>query len=170
MWVAGPSDTFSRFLGTFPVALSRRSVGWFVAKSATYQPIVERTIHVVATSIDGTKAALTAAKRAAQQRGARVVLLVPTVDSPDTPAEQFADATNWLVARYQKVARDIGQPVQVRISAGQNAAKAVALLSPVNGVVFMGGPVQWFWPSAEERIAAALRRTGRDVVFVGCNR
>jgi hypothetical protein len=141
-----------------------------VAKSATYQPIAERTIHVVATSIDGTKAALTAAKRAAQQRGARVVLLVPKVDSPDAPADHFSESTSWLAARYQKVARDIGQPVQMRVCAGQNAAKAAALLTPINGVIFMGGPVRWFWPSAEERIAAALRRTGRDVVFIGCNR
>ena len=80
------------------------------------------------------------------------------------------DATNWLVARYEQVARDVDQPVQVRVCAAPDAAAAAALLSPANGVLFIGGPERWLWPSPEQRLAAKLRRAGRDVVFVGCNR
>jgi hypothetical protein len=137
---------------------------------ATEQPAVAPTISVVATTIEGTEAALVAAKQAAQERGARVSLLVPRIDSPAPPAERFVDTTNWLVARYEKVALDVGQPVKVRVCACRDAAAAAALLSPANSTVFVGGPVRRFWPSAEERLAARLRRTGRDVVFVGCNR
>jgi hypothetical protein len=137
---------------------------------ATTQPTVAPTISVVATTIEGTEAALAAAKQAAQGRHARVSLLVPRVDSPATTAERFVDATNWLVARYEKVARDAGQPVRVRVCACRNAAEAAVLLSPVNGTLYVGGPERWWWPTAEERLAAQLRRTGRDVVFVGCNR
>lgn len=141
-----------------------------MAMLATAQPAVAPTISVVATTVEGTEAALLAAKHEAQERGAHVVLLVPRVDSPAPPAERFVDTTNWLVARYEKVASGVGQPVKVRVCACRNAADAAALLSPATGTVFVGGPVRRFWPSAEERMAARLRRTGRDVVFVGCNR
>jgi hypothetical protein len=141
-----------------------------MATLATLQPSVAPTISVVATTIDGTKAALIAAKQEAQERGARVALLVPRVDSPAPPAERFVDTTNWLVANLEEVARDVGQPVQVRVCAGPSAAEIAALLSPANGTLFVGGPVHWLWPGAEERLAAKLRRAGRDVVFVGCNR
>ncbi len=140
-----------------------------MAKLAAQETGVAPTIGVVATSIDGTKAALLAAKHEAQERGARVLLLVPRVP-PAPPAERFVDTSNWLVARYEKMARDVEQPVQVRVCAGPNAAKAAALVSPANGTLFVGGHAHWLWPSAEERLAATLRRAGRDVVFVECEK
>lgn len=134
------------------------------------QPAVAPTVGVLATTIEGTAAALLAAKQEAGEHGARVVLLIPRVDSPAPPAERFVDTTDWLVARYEKVARNVGQPIEVRVCACRDAATAATLLSPTNGTVFVGGPVHRFWPSAEERLAARLRRTGRDVVFVECHR
>ena len=137
---------------------------------AMHQPIVGGTIHVVATTIDGTKAALVAAKREAKLRGAGVVLLVPTVEAPDTPGEESVDATNWRVARYRRLVREAGQPVQIRICPCGNVAQAAAPIGSPNNVLFVGGPMRWLWLSAEQRMAATLRRSGHHVVFVGCNR
>jgi hypothetical protein len=131
---------------------------------------METLISVVATTMDGTRAALLAAKQAAQDRKARVALIVPRVPSGAPSGQRFMDATNWLVARYEQVARDVDQPVQLRVCAAPDAATAAALLSPAGGIVFIGGPSGWLWPSPERRLAAKLRRRGREVVFVGCNR
>jgi len=121
-----------------------------------------RTISVVATSVDATKAALAAAKPIAAKAGLPVVLLIPR--------NAFGRDTNWLVAGYEEAARDVGQPVQVRVGLSPSALAAVTTLTPSGGTVVIGGPERWWWPTAEERLAAKLRRAGRDVVFVGCNR
>ena len=141
-----------------------------MAMLLTQQTEVAPTIGVVATTINGTKAALLAAQREARAYGARIVLLVPRVDAPAPPAERFVDTSNWLVARFEKVARDVGQPVQVRVVTASTAAKGAELLSPANGILFVGGPIRWLWPSSEQRMAARLRRSGRQVVFVGCEK
>jgi hypothetical protein len=117
-------------------------------------------IHVLATSIEGTRAALSAAKPMAQQSGLPVVLMIPT-------RRDDRDA-NWLVAGYEQLARDVGQPVRVRIGMSPSEVAAMASLSPVDSTVIIGGNSRWWWPTLEERIATGLRRTGRRVVFVGC--
>jgi hypothetical protein len=127
-------------------------------------------ISVVATTIQGTEAALLAAKAAAQGRGGQISLLVPRVDFPAPPPDRFVDTTSWLVARYEKIARDVGQPVRVRVCACRSAAEAAARLGPASGTLFVGGPERWWWPTAEKRLAATLRRAGRDVIYVACNR
>ena len=119
-------------------------------------------IHVLATSVEGTRAALSAAKPIAEQSGAAVVLLIPT--RPD-----HRDA-NWLVAGYEQIAREVGQPVRVRVGVSSNHVAALTMLAPSGGTVIIGGPSRWWWPTIEERIAARLRRTGRHVVFVDANR
>jgi len=118
------------------------------------------TISVLATTVAGTKAALAAAKPIAEQSGSPVLLLISK--GPDS-----RDA-NWLVARYEELARDVGQPVRVRVGVSSSATEAATLLTPSDGTIIVGGPSRWWWPTAEERIAARLRRAGRRVVFVGC--
>jgi hypothetical protein len=125
-------------------------------------------ISVVATTPDGTRAALLAAKRELRAQDTRIALIVPQAPAPAPVATRFTDATNWLVARYEKVAREVDQPVQVRVAVTADTAAAAAMLSSENGLVFIGGPSRWFWPSQAQRLAAKLRRAGRNVVFVGC--
>ena len=127
-------------------------------------------ISVIATTIDGTRAALLAAKQEARERNARVALIVPRGPLPAPDADRFTDTTNWLVAGYEQVARDVDQPVQVRVCAARDAASAATFLSPADGLVFVGGSSGWLWPSHEQRLAAQLRRAGRQVVFVGCEK
>ena len=125
------------------------------------------TVHVVATSVEGTEAALRAAAPVATRQQARLVLLVPDIGSPETDDSPIA--TNWLIARYEETARTIEHPVVIRLCKTPNAAEAALRLTPGRAVMFVGGTSNWLWPSVEERLAARLRRSGRDVVFVACN-
>jgi hypothetical protein len=119
-------------------------------------------IHVLATSIEGTRAALSAARPIAEESGLPVVLVIPTL--PDD-----RDA-NWLVAGYEQIARDVGQAVRVRVGVSSNAAASATMLTPPDTTVLIGGAPRWWWPTAEQRLAARLRRAGCDVVFVECSR
>ena len=119
-------------------------------------------IHVLATSVEGTRAALAAAKPIAERSGVPVILMIPT-----RPGDRDA---SWLVAGYEQIARDVGQPVRVRVGVSYSATASAAMLTPPDGTLVIGGPARWWWPTIEQRLAARLRRTGRDVLFVGCSR
>jgi hypothetical protein len=122
------------------------------------------TIHVIATTSDGTQAALKAAIPAAIRQNARVVLLVLVQRAP-ADSEQSPWATRALIDRYDEMAK----PVQIRLCLTPAEGRAVARLVPRTTTVFIGGPVRVWWPSAEQRLAASLRRREFEVVFVGCN-
>ena len=119
-------------------------------------------IHVLATSIEGTRAALSAVKPIAEQSGLPVVLMIP--------AQAGHRDANWLVAGYEQLARDVGQPVRVRIGVSSNVVASAEMLTERDSPLVIGGPSRGWWPTAEERLAAQLRRAGRDVLFVGCAR
>ena len=129
------------------------------------KPTQIHTVHVVATSLEGTRAALKAAARVAASRRARLVLLVPDVTPP--AIAQSPLAANWLIARYEEMARAVDQPVAIRLCKTTSAAEVALRLTPPDAVVYVGGTSTWLWPSAEERLAARLTRSGRAVVFVG---
>ena len=119
-------------------------------------------IHVLATSIEGTRAALSAVKPIAEQSGLPVVLMIPT--------EAGHRDANWLVASYEQLARDVGQAVRVRVGVSSNVVASAQMLTERDSPLVIGGPSRWWWPTAEERLAAQLRRAGRDVLFVGCEK
>jgi hypothetical protein len=129
-------------------------------------PATIPTIHVVATTMDGTRAALRAAASMAASRHARVVLLIPRSSGAglDTPPLFI----NRLVDRFDELSKALGQPVQIRVCLAPSPAAAARQMTPADATVVLGGRTSMFWPGTEERLAASLRRTGRAVVFVGC--
>ena len=126
------------------------------------------TIHVIATTFDGTEGALNAAMPTAIRQNARVVLLVLVQSAPDD-TEQSPWATKALIDRYEDMARPFNYPVQIRLCLTPAVGRAVARLMPRNTTVFIGGPFRVWWPGPEQRLAASLRRRDFEVVFVGCN-
>jgi hypothetical protein len=130
-------------------------------------------VYVVATTTEGTEAALTRAASLARifagEREARLVLVIPHVDGDaGLPAPATASNT-WLAEHYRLVARRFQESIQVTCCSCLDTTEAIRRLTLGRSVIVMGGPALWLWPSAEERLAARLRRSGRDVVFVGCN-
>jgi hypothetical protein len=154
---------FSNFLGNFPPLLIRRFLSSGIGATD-----MSATIHVIATTFDGTAAALKAVTPVATSHHARVVLLVPQTPGAEQ-AEQSPLAIPRLVARYDEVAKRLHQPVQIRVCLGPDVTEAAKRMTPNGATVFIGGRASLFWPSAEERLAARLRRSGREVVFIGCN-
>jgi hypothetical protein len=126
------------------------------------------TIHVIATTFDGTEAALKAAMPVAIQQNARVVLLV-LVQDVTAETEQSPWATKTLIDRYEEAVAPFKYPVQIRLCLTPAVGRAVARLIPRSTTVFIGGPARVWWPGPEERLAASLRRREFEVVFVGCN-
>jgi hypothetical protein len=125
------------------------------------------TIHVIATTAVGTEAALRAAVLRAIQHDARVVLLVPHTASGDLGGSFLRGTT--VVDEYDDIVKRVAHPVQIRLCMTPNPSEAVTHLIPTHARVFLGGPTSVWWPTVEERLAARLRRSGREVVFVGCN-
>ena len=126
---------------------------------------MQPTIHVIATTDHGTAAALRAATPLAARRHARVVLLVPQIMASDD--EENAPSTNWTVTRYDALARRLHQAVQIRVCVSGSVADAVTRMTPLNATVIVGGRTSIVWSTSEERLAAKLRRSGRNVVFIG---
>jgi hypothetical protein len=126
------------------------------------------TIHVIATTFDGTTAALRAVTPVASSHRARVVLLLPQMRGA-AEEDEAPLAISRLIARYDEVAKGLHQPVQIRLCLSPDVTEAAKRMTPNGATVFIGGRASFFWPSAEERLAARLRRSGREVVFVGCN-
>jgi AcrR family transcriptional regulator len=131
------------------------------------------TVHVVATTPEGTEAALTVAAHLAgvpaKGQAARIVLVVPRGGEDDALSAPSSVSLDWLLAHYQLVAQRFDRTVQVAFCDGRDPVAAIKRLTPDHATVVVGGAARWLWPSAEERVAARLRRAGREVVFVGCN-
>jgi hypothetical protein len=126
-------------------------------------------IHVVATTLDGTRDALVAATALARATDSRVCVIartgIPTGLSR-VPATHAAQA----------VAGDIGNLPE----ASSPVVDIVAILSrqptdlvpflPPHALVFIGGHSGRWWPSVEQRTAHAFARLGCRVVFIHTER
>jgi hypothetical protein len=112
-----------------------------------------QTVHVLATTPDGTRAALSAGRAFARRRHTHLVLLVTAPDS-------------WETARCLRVARQFDGSITVRVCSGPNTTEAIKHVVPTLALVVIGGPVRRWWPTIEQRMAERLRRHGRDAVFV----
>jgi hypothetical protein len=112
-----------------------------------------QTVHVLATTPDGTRAALAAGRTFARQRHTSIVLLVTTPDE-------------WETARCVRVAREFNRWMPIQICQGPNVTEAIKQVVPTRALVVIGGPARRWWPTVEQRLADRLRRHGRDAVFV----
>ena len=113
-------------------------------------------VHVIATTPEGTRAALAAARPFVA--GQPVVVVVP---STQASAIQYRDV---LATQYRRIANSLNQPIQLRICICRTSA-SVAQIIPIGATVLIGGAQRRWWPTREERMAAQLRRDGREVVF-----
>jgi hypothetical protein len=123
-------------------------------------------IYVVATTMTGTEAALRFAVSLARQRNARLVLVVPQVSHELVPGGAISRTKPWLVARYERIARTFDQRIQVLSCVSTSDVVAARQLTPPCATTVVGGRHRWWWPQPEERVAVALRRSGRHVAYV----
>ena len=124
------------------------------------------SVYVVATTLEGTRAALATARAVAEGSGAAAVLFVPWVVPYAEPLDRPTDSVAFGVRNFRRLAEESGTPVTVRVCLCRSCSAAIAAILPGDGVVVVGGPSRQWWPSREQRLAARLSRSGHRVLFV----
>ena len=122
------------------------------------------TVHVIATSLEGTREALEAATALARGLCGRVVVFLrrastdlnvpdPNIDNNETE-QAVRRLTNSYTPRPNVLSCVCKRPIDV----------VQLFQSP--GRVVIGGQARWWWPTAEQRLAEDLTRLGCHVTFV----
>jgi hypothetical protein len=122
-------------------------------------------IHVIATTLDGTRAALAAAVPLAKGSDARLVVLVPRIVSGAEELATPCEAIRVMAESYQRFARELGAEADVEICSSIGLDDLVAKIGAAHSQVVVGGPVGHWLTSPEERFTNRLARAGCQVVF-----
>ncbi len=123
-------------------------------------------VHVVATTLDGTRAALMAAVPLARGLAAGLVIVVPHVVSCAAERQIPAESAELMATRYEGIARAVGaDDVEVETFSSVGLDDLVARLCACNAPVVVGGPVGRWLTSPEERFANRLALAGCRVIF-----
>jgi hypothetical protein len=128
------------------------------------------SVFILATTMQGTRAALRAAGSYAHGLGARIVLLVPHVVPYVQTLEHPADPVTFAADRFRALAREIGVDVMIRICLCRPHSAALIALIPRDAAILIGGRTRRWWPTHEQRLTSTLTRTGRRVMFVAEDR
>jgi hypothetical protein len=129
-------------------------------------PAGRLAVAVLATTHEGTRSALTAAKRLTTGSDARVVLLVPRLTSFGPQFEPIGPERAALVDEHRALAADEGVHVSVLFCVCQRLDDVVHQLLGRSGLVIVGGRRRVWWPSREQRLVDRLIGEGYPVVFV----
>lgn len=122
------------------------------------------TVHVIATSLEGTREALEAATALARGLCGRVVVFLRrastdlNVPDPNIDNNETEQALRRLTDSYT--------PRPNVLSCVCKRAIDVVQLFQSPGLVVIGGKARWWWPTAEQRLAEDLTRLGCHVTFV----
>jgi hypothetical protein len=125
-------------------------------------------VNVIFTDVQSTAAALNFAQSFARELGARISLraavAVPfqlPLDQPHISVAFLQDVMRKLVAQLEK---DTFEPT-VHLYFCRDRVRALSQVLRPNSVVVIAGRRRW-WPTAETRMARALRAEGHRVIFV----
>ena len=133
-------------------------------------PLGEQTdskleISVVFTSVAWTIAALKRAAVLADQLGARITLLVPQVVPYPLPLTSPPVLLAFNERRFRLIASESPVETRVNIYLCREPFETVKAILKGRSLVVLGGRRGRWWPTAEQRLAGKLRRSGHEVVF-----
>jgi hypothetical protein len=145
---------------------------WTSLSPATRTPELQVTdagehrlnVSVIFTTVEGTMAALQTAGKLASQLGGRITLIVPEVVSYHLPLNRPPVLHDWNERRFRVLAE--GSPVDtaVRFYLCRDRDETLARALRPHSLVVIGGKKRW-WPTAEGRLVARLRKIGHEVVL-----
>jgi hypothetical protein len=121
------------------------------------------TIHVIATTNEGTRCALVEARRLTADLFARIVILVPHQVSYAIPLTNPTEVPEVIADQYAALASALGVDATVRLCLCRRADDVFRLLLMKESLVVIGGRRTW-WPSRVERLARRLTKSGHTVV------
>ena len=129
--------------------------------------VMERTIHVLATTPGATRAAIAAAVPLARGAGARLLVLVPHALPPPIDRDERLDSTALVVDAYRDLVAELGGDGAVRLCLCSRP-EDVSRLLPEHATIVVGGmPPRWL-PTSETRLARRMAALGPHVIMVAC--
>jgi hypothetical protein len=127
---------------------------------------MKSTIHVIATTFEGTRAALTMAVPLARGSSARLVVIVPRIVPYAVELESHVESTAFFVKRYRDLIVELGGDACVEVCMCRSLDAVVDHVRVAESTIVIGGPAGRWLTSPEERFANRLSREGSRVVFV----
>src|SRR5439155_6010101 len=129
-----------------------------------------KSIQVIATTPEGTRAAIEAAVPLAKGCGASLVVMVPEVIPYRLPADATPIAAEVAVEQYQRSIEALGGHGHVRVYMCPTVDDLIAHAIEREAMVVVGGASGRWRMSPEERFANRLSRAGHRVIFAatGC--
>jgi hypothetical protein len=125
-------------------------------------------VNIIFTDLRGTAASLNFAQSFARELGARIrvraAIAVPLRLPFDEPPVSLAFLEENLRNLLSQLEKDAFDPSVHLYLCRDRLATLLQVLRP-NSLVVIGGPKRW-WPTAETRMACALRSHGHRVIFV----
>jgi hypothetical protein len=125
-------------------------------------------ISVVFTSVDATLAALKAAGNLASSLGSRITLIVPQVVPYPLPLTSPPVLVDLNERRLRVIANNCRIETRVSIYLCRDPLQTLQSVLKPHSLVVLGSRKRW-WPTAEKRLAAKLRRAGHEVVITERN-
>lgn len=125
-------------------------------------------VTVIFTDPQGTAAALNFAQCFARQLGARIQLCAVIAVPHQLPLDQPPVSVAFLQENLQNLASRVveeGYAPAVHVYLCRDRVPALSQLLRANSLIVLGGRKHW-WPTAESRLARALRAQGHQVIFV----
>src|SRR5216683_2238390 len=131
----------------------------------------QATVQVIATTSEGTRAALATAVPLAKGLAAKLVLIVPRIVPYAVELDAPCEPATFLVKHYTDVIERLGGNATVEICLCRRLRDVVMKVAATRSTVVVGGPVGRWLTSPEERFANRLTHRGVSVVFAasGCN-
>lgn len=126
---------------------------------------MQPTVHVLATTPEGTRSALEAAVPLARGSGARLLLLVPQIVPYAVEAGQPLQATDFVVRRYRDLVQQLGAEASIRVCLCRRPDDVSELL-PEHATVVAGGGMPGWIPTAAQRLLRRMSRQGHHVILV----
>jgi hypothetical protein len=131
----------------------------------SYNAASQPTVYVIATTFEGTRAALVAAVPLARGSRARLVVIVPRVVPYPADLGASSDGDGFFAKHYGKVVEGLGGEARIEICVCRGVDEMVSHILPPDSQVVVGGPAGRWLTSPEERFAGRLIRLGRRVIF-----
>src|SRR5262245_42297238 len=123
-------------------------------------------VRVVATTFEGTRAALLTAIPLARGLETAVVVVVPQMVSCAEELDDLTPSVELIARRYREIARLSGAEAEVDVVTSLGLDDLLMRLCAEGGTIVVGGPVGRWLTSPEERFANRLALAGCHVLFV----
>lgn len=140
-----------------------------LAPTRTPDPDASRplwSVHVLGTTVEGTRCALRSAKQLTEGSDAEIVLLAPRVTSFFSAFDPGSNERAVVIQEHLELADRVGVDATVLFCVCQRLDDVVHQLLGRSSLVVVGGRRGTCWPSREQRLVRRLTGEGYPVVFV----